>query len=79
VENEDDGTSRDGSFIIRCMSGSTNTHKILNASRPGAVSLPSYNNNDYSVNVRLYDNGDYVAIDRYDLTIIYTLHLKCTI
>ena len=66
VEWEDDGTSRDGSFIIRCSSGSTNTHKILNASRPGAVSLPSYNYNDYSVNVRLYDNGDYVAIERYD-------------
>jgi hypothetical protein len=66
VEWEDDGTSRDGSFIIRCSSGSTNTHKILNASRPGVVSLPSYNYNDYSVNVRLYDNGDYVAIERYD-------------
>ena len=66
VEWEDDGTSRDGSFIIRCSSGSTNTHKILNASRPGAVSLPSYDYNDYSVNVRVYDNGDYVAVDKYD-------------
>ena len=66
VELEDDGTSRDGSFIIRCSSGSTNTHKILNASRPGAVSLPSYDYTAYSVNVRLYDSGDYVAIDKYD-------------
>jgi hypothetical protein len=66
VEDEDDGTSRDGSFIIRSMSGSTYAHKILNASRPGAISLPSYNNNDYSLNVRLYDSGDYVAIDTYD-------------
>ena len=66
VEWEDDGTSRDGSFIIRCSSGGTNTHKILNASRPGAVSLTSYNYSNYSVNVRLYDSGDYVAIDKYD-------------
>jgi hypothetical protein len=66
VEWNDDGTSRDGSFIIRCSSGSTNTHKILNASKSGAVSLPSYNYNNYSVNVRVYDSGDYVAIDKYD-------------
>ena len=66
VEWEDDGTSRDGSFIIRSMSGSTYTHKILNASRAGAVSLPSYDNSVYSVNVRVYDSGDYVVIDRYD-------------
>jgi hypothetical protein len=67
VEWNDDGASRDGSFIIRSMSGSTYAYKILNASRSGAVSLPSYDNSVYSVNARLYDNGDYVAIDTYHM------------
>lgn len=66
VQWNDDGTSRDGTFVIQCISGNTTQYKLLNASNSNVISLPSYDNIAFNTDPRLYDNGDYVAMEMYD-------------
>ena len=66
VQWNDDGTSRDGTFVIQCISGNTTQYKLLNASNSNVISLPSYDNTAFNTDPRLYDNGDYVAMEMYD-------------